>query len=236
MVRSFAGGLCAVGLAALMTSMASAATIQEVLAIPFNPTAEDFYATGYGHSAYLLTWDNSSGNLAPAGHRPGGPPEYGPAGGNPAWLMFNYLGGGGGFDGDWGGGGAPIEAANSISTFELGNNLGGPWSMDFSVLIYDADFTGDEVNVIVQGEDWSDPFNIRTVSLEMAEVVGGRMLTWHIAADAGETVKVSIQSLGDESYAAGFFMDNETMLIPEPATVGLLAAGLACLVARRRRR
>ena len=62
------------------------------------------------------------------------------------------------------------------------------------------------------------------------------MLTWHIAADAGETVKVSIQSLGDESYAAGFFMDNETMLIPEPATVGLLAAGLACLVARRRRR
>ncbi len=235
MVRSFAGGLCAVGLAALMTSMASAATIQQVLADDFDPTQDNYvdYFGGMAPSAYMLTWepDPANQNKAPSGHRPGGPPDYGPAGGNPDWLKFDYLSNGGGVGG--GGGGA----GNWLSTFKLGNEYGNDWTMDFYVLIFDAGFAGEEINVYLIGEDPANPDNYKMATVEAGDVITGKMLKFTIDAAAAEEVTVHVESVGDESYAAGFFMDNENVgVIPEPATLALLAAGLACVVARRRRR
>jgi len=222
-------GLCALVAGVLTASGVSAATIQEVLAIPFNPIAEDFYATGYGQSAYLLTWTGSlNGNLFDEAGSPGPNFTYQPPGGNPAWLMFEAQGGGGGA----GGGGGPGTAIQS--SFTLGNNLGGVWGMDFSVLLFDPDFTGTGITVELLGSAAGTDYVVREV--EAADVVDGMMLTWRIAAEAGENVLVRVTSYGDESYAAGFFMDNENVsVIPEPATLALLTLGLAGVVLRRRR-
>ena len=85
MVRSYVGGFCALALVARATSVASAAAITDYADYDFDPTTQDFELwLGHSPAAYPTTWDTAGGNLAPAGHTPGGPPGYGPAGGNPA--------------------------------------------------------------------------------------------------------------------------------------------------------
>ena len=235
MPRSFVSGLCAAGLVTLVASMASAAAITEYEEVDFDPTQQDYELwLDHAPSAYLMTWDTSVGNLAPGGHSPAGPPVYGPAGGNPPWLKFQSTGGGGG-----GGGGGSGGGGDTLSTFKLGNEYGNEWSMDFFVMIFDADFAGEKINVYVIGEDPTNPNNAQSVSVEADAVKTGKMLKWKIEAAIAEDVTVYIESIGDESYAAGFMMDNEavgTAPIPEPATLALLGLGAAGLAAGRRRR
>jgi len=229
MLRSLVGGLCAIGSVVLVASAASAAVIDDYEIYDFDPTVQDFAL--YTPSAYLMTWDTTGGNLAPPGHSPGGPPSYGPPGGNPAWLKFNDISGGGG-----GGGGG---AGNTLSTFVLGNEYGNAWTMDFYVMIFDADFGGEKINVYVIGEDLGQSDNEWAVSVEADDVKTGKLLKWHIDAGAGEDVTVHIESVGDVSYAAGFMMGNESVgnpPVPEPATVALVGLGAAWVAARRRRR
>ncbi len=236
MKRCMQVGLCALVAGVFTASGASAATIQQVLAADFDPTQENYvdYFGGAAPSAFMLTWepDPANQNKAPSGHRPSGPPEYGPAGGNPAWLKFNYLGGGGG------GGGGGGAGANTLSTFTLGNEYGNAWTMDFYVLIFDEGFAGAEINVYLVGQDLANTDNSKMATVDAAEVKTGKMLKFTIDAVKDEEITVHIEAVGDESYAAGFFMDNEHvgMAIPEPATLALLGLGAAGLVARRRRR
>ena len=215
--------LAAVG---LLASVTSAATIQEVLAQAFDPATTDFYAAGYGQSAYYLTWNKvDGGNLFdPTGAGGAAFTQTGAA--NPAWLDFKFAPDGGGGGGGGGGG----TATSMRTTYTLGNNLGGAWKMDFSILFYDPSFTGTGLTAELLGSAAGSDFATKDVSL--AEINAGMMVTWTIDAEAGENVTVRITSYGDESYAAGFFMGN-AIYVPEPATLALLAAGVACLGGRR---
>jgi len=211
----------------LLGSVSSAATIQEVMAQAFNPSTTDFYAAGYGHSAYYLTWNKvDGGNLFdPTGA--GGAAFTQTGATNPAWLDFKFAADNSG----WGGGTA--TATSTRTTYTLGNNLGGAWAMDFSILFYDPSFTGTSLTVELLGSAAGSDFATKDVS--MAEINTGMMVWWTIDAAIGENVTVRITSYDGETYAAGFFMDNAAHA-PEPASLGLLAVGAAGMALRRRRK
>jgi len=239
MKRTCVWGICAGLLVLLAVSTGQAAVIQDATVADFNPQTTDFVAFfGFEPEAYLLTWDNSASNLAPGDFDPTSNPQYGPGGGNPAWLKFDTNGGGGTGGGGTGGGGGGDHTGN-IDTFQLGNNLGGDWKMDFSVCIFDPDFAGTSVIVHLLGQDEQNPNNnYKMYELDADAVKSGKMLTWHIDADAGEEVTVFIEGLGGETHAAGFFMANPVVqaLAPEPATLAMLTLGAGSALAARRRR
>jgi len=219
------GGLVLVAVG-LLASVSFAATIQEVLAQAFDPSTTDFYAAGYGQSAYYLTWNKvDGGNLFdPTGA--GGAAFTQTGATNPAWLDFKFAP-------DGGGGGGSGTATSMRTTYTLGNNLGGAWAMDFSILFYDPSFMGTGLTVELLGSAAGSDFATKDVS--MAEINAGMMVTWAIDAAIGETVTVRITSYDGETYAAGFFMDNASHA-PEPASLGLLAVGAAGMALRRRRK
>jgi len=234
---------CAVVLAlvlVLMSSMASAATIQEVQAIAFNPTNQDFYALGYGHAGYLLTW---SGSLGADNHFGAGGPTsgftYGPTTGNPAWLNFQaYTGSSSG----GGGGGSTTKDYSTLYTVASHNH--GNWVMDFSVLLYDPGFTGTEVKLQIVGNLAGT--DDKTFTETAAEVQAGRLITYHLTGGDDETVSLLVTGVGGITYPAGFFMDNAsgaavsdttTTVVPEPMSITLFGLGVvSTLMARARRR
>jgi hypothetical protein len=233
MRRLFLVGVCALVLAGAAT-MASAATIQDVLGKTgkFDPTTQNFDLWLGGVSGYALTFDkvDASTNLFDPTGRPGPVPKTGPSGGNPAWLVFDYLGTGSP------GTGVDINnsSAHTSSLYNLGTNQDQAWNMDFSVLFYDPAFTGTSVLVVIY--DQSGTHRAKEVTIDDQDVKDGYMVTYNIVAAAQESVVVQIISEAGATYAAGFFMKSSTTNIaPEPATLTFLAIGAAALVLRRRR-
>ena len=229
MRRSYLIGLCALVAVLAAATAASAATIDLVERKTVNPKVDDVLAA-YGSYFYQLTWDYSTSKYTPDGFRPTTAPTYGPA--NPANLIFNQGSSNGGGGGGGGGSDGPV-----LSTYNIGNALGGAWEMDFAVLLYDPEFD-DQAKVVVQLVGRANGSTDDMQELTAAEVRAGTMVKWHLEGLAGELVDVFITSTDPTTRAvAGFFMDlpNFTTATPEPATMALVALGVAGLLARRRK-
>ena len=245
MKRACLGTLCAGMGVLLLAAGLHGAVITPVEVGNLNPQQDDFEqyfnAKGWALAAHYLTWDTSGGNLAPPGYAPSSTYQGGAA--NPAWLDFTTTGGGGGGVGGGGGGGG---AGGNLDTFELAINQDPlnpqPWSMDFSVLIFDPTFAGTKINVYLIGEETTEADNTKSATVEAADVLIGKLLTWHIdgklIGGEAEKVKVLIEAEGAESHAAAFFMSDAVpgSTVPEPATMAMLALGVGGVLAARRRR
>ncbi len=228
MIRArLAGSVCLAAAVLLAASAAPAATINEVLNQDWDPVTNNPLGS-FGSSAYFLTYNNLGAGPSFLG---GGRPTPGTGvNSNPSELSFSFAEGGvTGGGGAGGGGAAPTGPTSSIYT--LGNNLGGSWSMIFSVLFFDPDFNGAGLGVEVLGSQGG----IKEATLTPEDVQEGQMLSWEISAEAGEVVQVVVSPFGDQTFAAGFFMDEASFAIPEPATLALVGVGALALIRRRRK-
>jgi len=231
--------LCSATLILLgITALAPGATIQQIMNQDFDPTTEWWGDYGISATQYSLTFDDAniiddgSGKVyLDANGRPN-PQVNGNYNTGPNDLSFVWNQGGGG--GGQGGGGTADDAI----TYTLKNKKGGTWKMDFAILIFDPGFAGTEIKVEIYGAG-TGAENYLSATLAAAKVQHGVLLQWSINAGENEDVFLKITGEGGETYPAGFFYQNDEFkdaTVPEPATLGLLALGLAGFVMRRRGR
>jgi hypothetical protein len=167
-------GLSALAAAMLIASGASAATITEVLQQQFDPTVQNYYDSGYGHGAALLSWSSfASPHLFDASGHPTG--SYAPPDPsfNPSWLNFQTISGSSGGGGS-GSGGGTTSSTPFEHNYTLSNNNHQDWKMDFSTLVFDPTYAGTGMLVELMGTD-SGPDTYKSVTLTAAQVKAGRM-------------------------------------------------------------
>jgi hypothetical protein len=216
----------------------------------------------FGASAFSLMWNkiDSDGKTLLAGGRPTGDYSNTWAPANPAWLNFKTG------SPNTGNGTGPYQPSGILSgtviprlyTLESWDKSR---EFDFSVFFYDPlmTLTGSQLvaTVILTGNFGThadsklkvDPFNV--IALSADQVRAGIMATFDVGCEAGEEVAVTIET--KDTYAAGFFIDKvkdwtppavtslsdplpAAMVVPEPATIALLALGLGGLMRRRFRK
>ena len=258
-MRHLVSGITVAILAGLvLTSSASAITIYDVRGQQLDPTYWwDSTRNGgftFGAESYTLMWNKlgPNGKDFLAGGRPTG--DYtGSWAGNPAWLNFKT-----GLPSNANSGTGPYQPSGILSGTVIPRlytleSWDANRRFDFSVLFYDPGLAaGSELvaTVILSGNFGTkadpgltrNPFNVAALTAD--DVRKGTMVTFDVGAAAGEEVGVTIETKG--TYAAGFFLDNirgytpmslatSASVVPEPATMALLAFGLGGIAMRRRR-
>jgi hypothetical protein len=223
----------------LMASGASGITIWQVMQnpLPFDPTKVDPTTMLPCSMGYYLTYtprDPTTNIFDPTGAPHATGTWTTP---NPTWLDFRASVPSGGAP-------HPTYSKQVEYTLDIADSHSG--TFDLLVLFYDPNFdptraAGDIVGeVVVTGTYKTDLAAGATNKLEVtaAEVRAGVMLTYNIeifpnVPTPGETEDVKMVISAD-TYAAGFFIDN-VAFAPEPATLSLVAVGLAGLWLKRRR-
>jgi hypothetical protein len=220
----------------LMASAASAITVYDVVRTDFDPSVKNVLdpLNGYGTGGYYLTYkpiDPVTGLFDKTGgpHATGGPFTN-----NPPWLDFRA---------SVPSGGAAHPVYPNQVLYTLASTDTKAHSFDFSILFYDynldasiADATV-AAEVIITGKNETKVVSKdgNKVEVTAGDIRSGTVLTWKIdvpvdpSTGTGEDISIVISSY---TYAAGFFLDN---VAPEPATLSLVAAGLAGLWLKRRR-
>jgi len=219
----------------LMASGASGITIWQVMQNPYDPSVTDPTIL-HGDMGHYLTYSpiRTDGTFDPTG----APHPTGTwSTPNPTWLDFRA-------SIPTGGTPHPVYANQVQYTLDIANSHSGTFNL--LVLFYDPNFdparaAGDIVGeVVVTGTYKTDLAAGAANKSEVtaAQVRAGVMVTYTIeilkdVPVVGETEDVKMVISAD-TYAAGFFIDNVTFA-PEPATLSLVAAGLAGLWLKRRR-
>jgi len=218
----------------LMASSASGITIWQVMQNPFDPSVTD-PTTLHGDMGHYLTYSpiGAGGLFDPTG----APHPTGTLANNPAWLDFRA---------SIPAGGAPHPTYSKQVQYTLSMTGSHSGTFNLLVLFYDPSFDPTRADTDVVGEvvvTGGNETKIATGAANKSEVTAkevrdGVLVTYTIeipkdVPTVGQTEDVNMVISAD-TYAAGFFVDN-VAFAPEPATLSLLAAGLAGVWLKRRK-